>query len=225
MQYQLFIKIIKDELKLLTFRSFTFDPMHYRYYLQLALVFTWLCGVGRYWDNPKADYWQYFGLGSVAYVFILEAIIWLIILPLKAKHWSYKNVLLFVAMTSPPAILYAIPVEQFMSLEKAQSANVTFLLVVAVWRVALLAWFLMHTAKLSGMAVMVATLLPLTFIVTVLSGLNLEHVVFKIMAGLTEGERSANDAAYSILLVITFFSVGVFPILLALYGWLILKHK
>lgn len=145
------------------------------------------------------------------------------ILPLKPRNWSYRNILLFVSLTSPPAILYAIPVERFMSLESAQLANVWFLAIVAAWRVALLFKYLMSVAKLSGLRVLVATVLPLTLIVSVLTALNLEHVVFKIMAGLEEHERSANDGAYIVLLLITWFSVMVSPILLVMYGWFIYK--
>ena len=54
-------------------------------------------------------------------------------------------------------------------------------------------------------------------IVSTLAVLNLEHVVFKIMAGLTEGEKSANDAAYGILWLITTFSIMSSPVLIVSY--------
>ena len=184
---------------------------------------TWLCGVGRYWDNPKADLWQYLGLGSVAYIFILAFVLWLLILPLRPSRWSYRNVLLFVSLTSPPALLYAIPVEQFLTLKSAQLANVWFLAVVAIWRVALLIRYLKDVAGLSGAHVFVAALLPLTLIVSLLASLNLEHVVFKLMAGLEEHEKSQNDSAYLILLLITYVSVLASPVLLSMYGLFIYK--
>ena len=111
-----------------------------------------------------------------------------------------------------------------MPLETAQLANVCFLAVVAIWRVALLLKYLKHVAGLSGLCVLVATLLPLTLIVSGLSALNLEHVVFKIMAGLEDHEKSANDGAYIILLLITYFSVLASPVLLSIYGWFIYKR-
>lgn len=207
-------------------RKFKLDVSIFNWYLAFGIGFTWLCGIGRYWDNPKADLWQYLGLGSVVYIFVLALILWLVILPLKPTSWSYKNVLLFVSLTSPPAILYAIPVEQFMPLKSAQTANVWFLAVVAIWRVALLLKFLRNSAGLSGLCVLVATLLPLTLIVAALAALNLEHVVFKIMAGLEDHEKSANDSAYMILIVITYFSVLASPALLTMYGLFIYKgHK
>ncbi|MCL6416842.1 hypothetical protein MIB92_14370 [Aestuariirhabdus sp. Z084] len=161
----------------------------------------------------------------MGYIFVLAFILWVIILPLKPANWSYKNVLLFVSLTSPPAILYAIPVERFMSLQSAQLANVWFLAVVAIWRVALLFKYLKSVARLSGFCVIVATLLPLTLIVAVLAALNLEHVVFKLMAGLEEHERSANDSAYTILLLITYFSILSSPVLVGLYGWFVYRRR
>ncbi len=112
-----------------------------------------------------------------------------------------------------------------MSLQSAQLTNVWFLAIVATWRVALLLKYLNTVARLSGLCVLVATLLPLTLIVGALTALNLEHVVFKVMAGLESHEKSANDSAYTILVLITTFSVMASPVLLSLYGWLIYKRR
>ena len=218
-------KIATDELKFLLFIPIQLDRSILNWYLAFGICFSWLCGIGRYWDNPRAELWQYLGLGSVAYIFSLALILWLLIYPLKPQHWSYKSVLLFVSMTSPPAILYAIPVERFMELGAAQTANVWFLAVVATWRVALLVRYLSTVAGLSGGAIVIATLLPLTLIVSSLTALNLEHVVFKIMAGLEDHEKSANDMAYGILFLITYFSVFTFPLLLVGYLLLIFKAR
>lgn len=218
-------KIATDELKFLLFRPIKLDRSILNWYLAFGICFSWLCGIGRYWDNPRAELWQYLGLGSVAYIFSLALILWLLIYPLEPQHWSYKSVLLFVSMTSPPAILYAIPVERFMELGAAQTANVWFLAVVATWRVALLVRYLSTVAGLSGGAIVIATLLPLTLIVSSLTALNLEHVVFKIMAGLEDHEKSANDMAYGILFLITYFSVFTFPLLLVGYLVLIFKAR
>ncbi len=218
-------RVVSDELKLLFFRDFKFDTSIFNWYLCFGIIFTWVCGVGRYWDNPRAELWQYMGLGSVIYIFILALILWLIIWPLKPKNWEYKNVLLFVSLTSPPAILYAIPVEKFMPLESAQLANVWFLAVVALWRVALLLKYLIRSAGLTGPSVVVAALLPLTLIVSLLTVLNLEHVVFKIMAGLEENEKSGNDSAYLVLMLISYFSIITSPILLSFYGVFVYKRR
>src|SRR6185503_738699 len=110
--------------------------------------------------------------------------------PLRPRNWSYKNVLLFLTLTSPPALLYAIPVEKFMTLPNARTANVWFLALVALWRVALLIRFLLRTGGLSWGATIVATLLPITVIIFVIASLNLEHVVFSLMGGLRDEQRT-----------------------------------
>ncbi|HMB48163.1 MAG TPA: hypothetical protein VKN63_07800 [Afifellaceae bacterium] len=186
-------------------------------YFGIGLIYAWIAGIGRYWDNPRAEPWQYLGLGSVAYVFFMALLIWLLLMPLQPKNWHYRNVLIFVAMTAPPAILYAIPVERFMSLPNAQMVNVWFLAIVALWRVLLLGRFLRRAAGLGSLQMVVGLLLPITLVIVVLTLLNLEHVVFDIMAGIAPDEQSANDAVYSVLFVITFFSMFTLPVLFVAY--------
>jgi hypothetical protein len=189
---------------------------HPRAMLAFGLLATWAAGMGRYWDNPRAQAWQVLGLGSLAYVLLLALLVWALIAPLRPKHWSYRNVLLFVALTAPPAWLYAIPVERFLTLEAAASANVWFLATVATWRVALYAVFLRRSAGLSREATLVGTLLPLVAIVVALTWLNLEHVVFNLMGGLNQ--RTANDDAYLVVWILSSFSILAAPVLLAIYG-------
>jgi hypothetical protein len=215
-------KILQDQRDLLLFRPF--KPAlkdHWVAYLAWGLFVTWLAGMGRYWDHPNANWWQYAGLGSVAYVFVLAAFLWLIVAPLRPRNWSFIGVLIFVTLTSLPAVLYAIPVEKFMSLESAQAANVIFLAIVASWRVALLIVFLKRAAGLTATGVWVASLLPLTVIVTALAALNLEKAVFEIMGG--NMQQTQNDAAYFILLVITVLSVILSPIMLIIYCVLVYR--
>lgn len=221
--------LLRDEWRFLTFRRMSPAVReHARAYLAFGLVFTWLAGIGRYWDNPRAFWWQHLGLGSLAYVFALALIVWLLIAPLKPRHWSYRNVLLFVTLTAPPAVLYAIPVERFLAVEDAVRANVWFLAVVATWRVALYAVFLRRTGGLSGPATVVGTLLPLTIIVVALTALNLEHVVFNLMGGLRPEDTSANDGAYFVVLVLSVLSVTIAPVVLLAYGilaYLAFRHR
>lgn len=210
--------LIADEIRFLTFRPV--GPAirtHRGSYLAFGLLFTWLAGIGRYWDNPKADLWQHLGLGSVAYVFVLALIIWALLAPLRPKSWSFRNVLLFIVLTSPPAVLYAIPVETFMSPGAARAANSWFLALVASWRVALFGVFLRRTAGLSRDAVVIATLLPLAIIVIALAFLNLEHVVFNIMSGTRPEDRSSNDGAYAVVFMLTTFSILAAPFLIGGY--------
>src|SRR4051794_32907883 len=212
--------ILTDELRFLTFRRVSpAIQTHWKPYLAFGLFFTWLAGIGRYWDNPRAQLWQSLGLGSVAYVFVLALFIWALLVPLRPRSWSYKNVLLFITLTSPPALLYAIPVEKLLAPEAARTTNAWFLVVVAAWRVGLLSVFLRRVANLSLGAVAVATLLPLTFIVIALTVLNLEHVVFDIMSGIRPEERSPNDIAYGIVFLLSMLSYLTAPLLLIGYLW------
>ncbi|WP_306144891.1 hypothetical protein [Roseibium sp. MMSF_3412] len=217
-----FLRVLADQVRLLSFRAFKPSlAEHWHIYLGWGLFTTWLVGIGRYWDHPSADWWQYAGLGSLGYVFALAAIVWAISAPLKPQNLSYRNILIFITLTSLPALLYAIPVERFMALSSAQLANVWFLLIVAAWRVVLFAVFLRRVGKLSEVAVVVATLLPLALIVTALTILNLEQAVFNIMGGLRD--PTSNDRAYAILGAMTFFSVVATPVLLIMYAFLVIR--
>lgn len=219
-------QITRDALRVLTFREPSREiAVSWQAYLLFGLVVTWVAGVGRYWDSPRADLWQHLGLGSVAYVFVLAFILWVLLIPLKPQRWSYRTVLIFITFTSPPALLYAIPVERFMSMGAAQSANAWFLAAIATWRVALLVWFLRRIARLPGVTVFVATLLPLTLIVVTLSILNLEHVVFDLMAGIAPEQRSPGDMAYSVVLTLAIFSMLTFPLLLVGYAVLAVRAR
>lgn len=211
-------RILSDEFRLLTFRRpSSAMQSEWQAFLAFGLGLTWLAGIGRYWDNPKAHLWQTLGLGSVAYVFLLALIVWLLLMPLKPKHWSFRNVLLFITLTAPPALLYAVPVERFLSAEAARTANAWFLIVVATWRVALFSTFLRQVASLSRTMVVVATLLPLAIIILALSALNLEHVVFSVMSGIREEDRGPNDTAYGIVFLFSMLSFLAAPILLIAY--------
>lgn len=187
----------------------------------VGLLLTWLAGVGRHWDDPRAKLVQRLGVGSVAYVFALAFVLWLIVAPLRPQDWSYRRVLTFVSSTAPPAFLYAIPVERWMSTSAAATANIWFLAVVAAWRVALLFRYLRSFACLGPVRIAVVGLLPLAMIVSALTALNLQHVVFRIMGGLRDSERSPHDGAYGVLFVLTVLSVyAAVPLVLA-YGWIV----
>jgi len=216
--------LLREEFRFLTFRPVSaVVATHWRAFLLFGLLFTWIAGVGRYWDNPRAFLWQHLGLGSVVYAFVLALVIWLMLMALKPKNWSYRNVLLFVTLTSPPAILYAIPVERFMTTDAAVSANVWFLAIVATWRVALYAIFLRRTARLSIGGVIVGTLLPIALIIVTLTVLNLEHVVFAMMGGIRKDDRSVNDGAYMAVMSLSLISIMLVPILAIAYG--VLVHR
>ena len=169
------------------------------------MLCTWLVGMGRYWDNPRVGLLQHAGIGSVVYIFVLSMLLWLIVLPLKPKDWSYFRVCTFVSLVSPPAALYAIPVENLFDLDTANSINAWFLALVAVWRVTLLVFFLRRLAQLHWFAVITATLLPLILITVTLVSLNLEKVVMDLMGG--RHQPSPNDSAYSVLFLLSLLSM------------------
>lgn len=194
-------------------------------HLYFGLFCTWVVGMGRWWDDPKANILQNLGLGSIIYVFVLALLIYLLVLPLKPFNWSYRNVLTFVSLTSMPAILYAIPVERFVSMEAAIKINIAFLGIVALWRVGLYFYYLNTGARLSGFAVLVVGLLPLCAIVTALVFLNLHNYVFEIMGGLRETDNMQHSGEYLILNLLTGLSVLMFIPLVLSYVFCIYRVR
>lgn len=190
-----------------------FGPKH----LVVGLACTWVVGVGRWWDDPKASLLQHLGLGSVIYVFVLAALLWLVVWPLAPAALSYRTTLTFISLTSPPAALYAVPVERFFSLTVAGQLNLWFLAVVATWRVALLLRFLASVPAVGIVKGVIVALLPLTAIVTALTVLNLHRVVFSFMGGIADSDRSVHDAAYGVLVTLTLLSTTLLPVLLVAY--------
>lgn len=210
----------------LSFRSFRPDlSSNYPRWLLWGFGWTWLAGIGRYWDHPRAHWWQMAGLGSLAYVVVLASVLWLVIAPLRPRAGRWHEVLLFVTLSSPPALLYAIPVERFLSLEHAAAANGWFLGIVAVWRVALWVLFLLRAGRLQSGEVLIATLLPLTVIVTTLASLNLEHVVYSLMSGIREQDSSSADTAYAIVIALTFYSWLVLPFTVVSYAYYVYRAQ
>jgi hypothetical protein len=185
-------------------------------HLFIGIIATWLVGIGRWWDDPKASLLQHLGLGSVIYIFVLSLFIYLIVLPFRPPAWNYKTLLIFISLTSFPAALYAIPVERFMSMSNAAYRNVKFLIIVAVYRIALLVFFLSRFTRLKGIYVITLTLLPVCLIIVMLTVLNLERAVFNIIGGLRD--ETSHDRAYAILNGLTFFSLILLPLLIIFYA-------
>ena len=211
-------RILEEQFSVLTFRSVKPDlDNNFSSYLLYVLFVTWIVGVGRYWDHPAAHIWQYFGLGSIAYIFTLTTFLYLVVLPINPPRWSWKMVFVFVGFTSLPALLYAVPVERFTPLGTAQAINVGFLGIVALWRVALYVSFLRNGAGIGKFGTFIATLLPLSAIVVSLTFLNLEHAMFEVMAGIRDEERTANDTAYGVVLALGVLAYVMFPITLVCY--------
>ena len=216
------LQIVKDAFRLLTFRLTREEFFRFgRGHLVFGLICTWLVGIGRYWDNPKAEILQHLGVGSVIYIFVLALFLWIFIAPLRVSEWSYLRFLTFLALVSPPAILYAVPIEKFTDLPTANSVNAWFLFVVAAWRVALLLFALRRFFEMDGLSALIVTLFPLSLIVIGLGVLNADKFVFNVMGGIRE--PSPNEFAYGVLLLLFVLSVFLAPILLITYFALILK--
>jgi len=210
--------------RILTFRADLDDYLSLdRSYLAAGLVVTWVVGMGRYWDNPRVEILQKAGLGSLVYVFVLAALLWVVGLGLRPRRWSHSHLLTFVTLTAAPGLLYAIPVERFLSPAGAQEANLAFLAIVATWRVVLYGFYLRRYAALPLAPLLIQLLLPLTFIVTALVMLNLERAVFAVMGGLEE--TTSADSAYAVLVLLTMGSVCLFPFLVLGYVILAIKRR
>lgn len=210
------MQLLTTIIRLLFFRISRLELLRLdRKHFFAGVVGTWLVGMGRYWDDPGASVLQHLGLGSVIYIFVLSAVLWLLVMPLLVPGWSYFKVLCFISLTSFPAIFYAIPVERFTCLQTANTINVWFLAIVATWRMALLFFFLKRFTQLSSNYITVIGLLPICAIITSLFALNLHRVVFDIMGGMRN--PTPHDGAYMVLMLLTVLSSVLFLPLLAGY--------
>ncbi|MGB0839401.1 MAG: hypothetical protein ACPGXL_04630 [Chitinophagales bacterium] len=207
--------VFKTIIRLLSFQLTREEMLKFeRKHFLVGLIGTWIVGMGRYWDDSGAKFLQHLGLGSVIYIFVLAVFIWLIVKPFRVKEWNYFTVLTFISLTSFPAVFYAIPVERWVSLELANSINVWFLAIVALWRLSLLVFFLKRFAQLNTGNVVIVTLMPMCLIISALTALNLHRVVFNIMGGVRS--PTPHDSAYTILFLLTSLSaILVIPLVLA----------
>jgi hypothetical protein len=190
-------------------------------HLVFGMVMAWLVGIGRYWDNPRASTLQQLGVGSLVYVFALSAMLFVVGLGLRPPKWSFLHLLTFVSITSVPGVVYAIPVERFLSAEGARTANLWFLGVVATWRVVLYGTYLRRHARMEWFQFFMQLLLPLVLILVALTALNLEHAVFDVMGGLTE--TTPADSAYAFVTLLTALAVVVSPVLAVCYVALVIQ--
>ncbi len=209
--------IVQTISRLLTFRITREEILNFnKSHFIVGLAGTWIVGMGRYWDDKGASLLQHLGLGSVIYIFVLAAFIWVILKPFFIEDWNYFIVLTFIGLTSFPAIFYAIPVERFFKVQTANTMNVWFLAIVAAWRLGLLYYFLKHFTKLGVGNILTVTLMPICLIISVLTMLNLHRVVFEVMGGIRN--PSPHDSSYLVLMLLTGFSAILTPILLIAYG-------
>jgi len=217
--------IASTQLRILSLRFTEQDlarlgPRHLIY----GLIVTWAVGIGRYWDHPQPYLLQALGLGSLVVVFSLVLLLYVLLLPLRPSRWSLPHLLTFVSLTALPALLYAIPVERFMSLDDARTVNLWFLGAVAVWRVVMLGRYLEKWTDLSGLVLGASLLLPLAMVVVALTLLNLEQAVFNAMSGL-QGDGTASDTAYQVLFIVSYVSFLTSPLLALVYAFAIWHRR
>jgi hypothetical protein len=218
------MSLTKDISRLLTFKISREEILGFnKNHFIVGLIGTWLVGMGRYWDDSKASLLQHLGLGSVIYIFVLAGFIWLILKPFYIEKWNYFTVLTFIALTSFPALFYAIPVERFFSIVAANKINLWFLAIVALWRLCLLYYFIKHFTGLSSGNILTVTLMPICLIISVLTMLNLHHVVFNIMGGVRN--PTPHDSSYLVLTLLTVVSLFLSIPLLIAYGFGIYKRQ
>ena len=212
------MRAIGNQFRLLAFRRLVVESSEDRLgILVWGMLITWIVGIGRYWDHPSAHDWQYWGLGSLAYMWIFGTVLWFVGATLSPPRWRYLDVIGFMGLCSLPAMLYAIPVERFMTMSDAQKANVWFLAVVALYRVVLWGVFLRRYGGLRLLPTLVGVVVPIAAVVVALTMLNLDHVVFNIMAGIRDSETSANDRAYAMTFALGVLSFYTSPVLFVIW--------
>jgi hypothetical protein len=219
------MRVLKTIIRLLTFKLSRDEMLQFnRKHFIAGLLGTWAVGAGRYWDDNGASLLQHLGLGSVIYIFVLAAFIWLILKPFYVENWDYFTVVTFIGLTSFPAILYAVPVEKFVTISTANTINVWFLSIVALWRLFLLNFFLKRFTKLSYLNIITVTLMPVCLIISALTALNLHRVVFQLMGGLRD--PNPHEDAYFILILLTGVSVFLtIPLLVAYVAGIYTSYK
>jgi ABC-type proline/glycine betaine transport system permease subunit len=207
--------------RLLTFRASAedYEQLGTRHMIA-GLAVCWLVGMGRYWDDTRATALQHAGVGSVVYVFVLAAVLWIVVKPIEPERFSYVGILTFITMTAPPAALYAIPVEKWMTLQEANKVNLYFLGIVALWRVGLWVHYLKRRGQFTGSQIFTCAGLPIAAILVALTALNLHHVVVNVMGGIREADKSSQDAAYGAVFTLSMLSAPV--ALIAGLSWLML---
>ncbi|MDZ4837608.1 MAG: hypothetical protein SGJ27_27805 [Candidatus Melainabacteria bacterium] len=151
-----------------------------------GLLMVWLAGLGRYWDAPLEPLFMRSGLPSLIYIWVLGSFLWMFIWLLRPANWSYMRLVTYISMTGVPAFLYAIPFERMYGTDRAAECNATVLVVVASWRVLMLANYLVRVSNLNILSITMALLLPLMTIVSVLMGLHKLTDVVSTMGGIRD---------------------------------------
>ncbi len=184
--------------------------------LAIAIVITWLVGIGRWWDDPRElPLFVRLGAGSVIYVFAMSLLLWILANPISKEKLPYWSFAAFVASTSLPGLVYAVPMEQWTDLSTASTYNVWALTFVSVYRVSLLFWFYLRVLKLNAGEALVVTGLPISAISIVLVSLGHGARVLDIMGGLRD--RMSKTDMETIVGLIGCLSWVIGPVLFIIY--------
>lgn len=215
------LKFFKTLLRLLCFRASKDELLNLNYnHFILGMFFVWIAGMGRHWDDPHAELLQRLGLGSIIYVFVLAAVLYISIFPLKPENWRYSRILIFITLTAPTAFIYALPVEKWYDPSTATQINFCFLVGVATWRTLLTVRFIRVVGGLDWTRALVGLALPLIIIIIVLTWLNLAKTTLDTMGGFRD---PSSRATYEILS--TLISISLFAFIPILFGYIFLAIR
>jgi len=180
--------VFRTMIRVLTFRitRVEFQAFDHRH-LAGGLVSTWIVGMGRYWNAADATLAQRMGVGSLLFVVTFSGLVWLALGPLNPGDWSYGRLLTLLALVSPPAILYAIPVEQLARSSTAVPIRIGMLTLVAVWRLSLLVYYVMKLSTLRRPTAVIGSFIPIAASIAALSAMHLTDTTAQGMARLEPG--------------------------------------
>jgi hypothetical protein len=205
--------LLRTLVRVLTLRASgdEIDALGWRHFA-LGMACAILAGIGRHWDYPPAPPAAKFGLASAAYAVVFATVMWPFIALLGPDRWEWRKCATFVALTSPPAWLYAIPVELWLNPNDAARVNYVFLAAVAIWRLLLLAVYIPRYTGLDWWARFVGWSTPLVVSLGGLFAFGLFDEVANFMAGARQTPRDL-----AAVLWIGFFAFLFLPLALFLY--------
>lgn len=184
--------------------------------LLIGVLLTWAVGFGRWWDDPRElPYFARMGFGSVLYVFVLSGLLWVISYPLAKEKVGYADFAAFVAATSVPGFVYALPIEAISASSTASFYNIAALVFVSAYRVSLLLWFLSKILDMKHWRATVCAFLPISGITFFISLADFGDKIVNMMGGF-RGNVS-QTASQAVVLWIGYVSFCAAPILLIAY--------
>lgn len=197
--------------RFLTFRSREEDFFEARWSLLiLAILGTWIVGIGRWVTDRDALAIQRTGIGSIAYIVALSTALYVMLWFVSNRKTRYLDMLVVVGMTSPPALVYAIPVERWFTPEVSAGLHAAALAFVSIYRVSLLIFYLVRSRRYDISGAVFGFLLLLSCILLWLFLSGKTGITFTGMGGI---ERADPEIAEDVANAIN--ALGCFPCLVA----------